>query len=270
MTVKGASKTPGGRSTACLDAARRDKEDVLKAILRRECAGQPLNHAAVLRDDRRLHADILRVFGHWDTAMRASGIDPARVRGHRRWSSRAVIRRIRHFADEDRPLNAAAVQRSELTLASAASRYFSSWAEALEAAGIDSAQWRRRVPTWTRQRVVQAIQERHAAGGRVNHAAVGRLSLSWAGVSLFGSWDAALLAAGLDPDEIRIRRKPWTPDEVVVEIQRKHRCSEPLNARDVSPHSLRSRGTVFFGSWDAALTAAGLDPAKIRQNTSRK
>jgi len=265
MARKSTSNTSGGQLGGHVEAVRRDKEGVLKAILRRECAGLPLNHAAVLRDDRHLHADILRLFGHWDTAMRASGIDPARIRGHRRWSRRAVIRRICQLADEDRPLNAAAVQKSESTLASAASRYFSCWAEALEAAGIDSAPWRKRVPTWTRQRVVQAIQERHAAGGRVNHAAVGRLSLSRAGVSLFGSWDAALLAAGLDPDDIRIYRKPWTPEEVIAEIQRKHGHGERLNAKDVLPYSLRSRGMVFFGSWDAALTTAGLDPAKIRR-----
>jgi len=248
---------------------QREKADALKGILRREHTGLPLNHTAVLRDDRRLHADILRLFGTWDAAMRAAGIDPARVRRHRRRSRRAVINRICELDVAGQPLNVRAIQISEATLASAAERHFSSWCEALETAGIDSARWHKRVPDWTRQRVIHAIHKIHASDGQVNHGAVGRSSLSRAGVLLFGSWDAALLEAGLDPDEIRIRRKPWTPEEVVVEIQRKHEQGEPLNARDVSPHSLRSRGTVFFGSWDAALTAAGLDPAKIRQNTSR-
>jgi hypothetical protein len=87
-------------------------------------------------------------------------------------------------------------------------------------------------------------------------------------VLLLGSWDAALEAAGLDPDDIRVYRKPWTREEIILEIQRKHRQGEALNAKDVSPHSLRSRGTVFFGSWDAALTIAGLDPSKIRKKNS--
>ena len=254
------------RATVHARRDRREKAEALKAILRREHAGLPLNHAAVLRDDRRLHADILRLFGKWDTALRAAGIDPVRVRRHRCWNRQAIIKRIRELNVADQPLNVRAIQISEATLASAAERYFSSWAEALEAAGIDSAKWRKRVPTWTRQRIVHAIREIHAAGGKVNHAALGRNSLSRAGVLLFGSWDAALIATGLNPDEIRIYRRPWTAEEVTMEIQRKHSCGEPLNAKDVSPHSLRSRGTIFFGSWDAALTAAGLDPKEIRGN----
>jgi len=117
--------------------------------------------------------------------------------------------------------------------------------------------------------VIRGIQQIHAGGGKVNHAALGRNSISRAGVLLFGSWDAALKAAGLDPDDIRVYRKPWTPEEVILEIQRKHRHGEALNAKNVSSYSLRRRGKVFFGSWDAALTNAGLDPSKIRKNSSR-
>jgi len=199
--------------------------------------------------------------------MRASGIDPASVRRHRRWTRQSVIQRICELAAEGRPLNSAAVQRSESTLPSAASRFFSSWNEALQAAGVDPEKWRKRVPTWTRERVIQRIRQIHAGGGKVNHAALGHNSVSRAGVLLFGSWDAALQAAGLNPDDIRVYRKPWTPEEIIQEIQRKHRQGEPLNAKDVSPHSLRSRGTAFFGSWDAALTTAGLDPSEIRKNS---
>jgi len=173
------------------------------------------------------------------------------------------------LANEERPLNAHAVQRDEATLASAASRWFRSWDEALEAAGIDPTQWRRRVPTWNRKRIVQTIQRLHADGFKLNHAALKRNSVTRAATVLFGSWDNGLRAAGLDPDEIRLYRKPWTADEVLLEIQRKMRAGEALNARDVSPYSLRRRGRLFFGSWDAALAAAGLDPAEIRKSKTR-
>jgi len=104
------------RSMVRAESGPRDKPGVLKAILQRECKGLPLNHAAVLKDDRRLHSDILRLFGRWDVAMRASGIDPDSVRRHRRWTRQLVIQRICELAAEGRPLNAAAVQRSEATL----------------------------------------------------------------------------------------------------------------------------------------------------------
>lgn len=256
-------------TTGSTDRHGRDESKVVRAILKRECDGLPLNRAAVLRQDRALHNAICRAFRSWDDAMRAAGIAPNRVRRHRRWSRRAVVRRIRQLASDGRPLNAGSVQRFEATLAAAAVRWFPSWGEALAAAGIDPARWAKRVPTWTNQRVVEAIKRLHASGAAVSHAALRRNSVTRVATLLFGSWDAALRAAGLDPDEVRIYRKPWTPDEVLQEIRRKAREGEPLNAKDVSPYSLRRRGTIFFGSWDGALAKAGLDPARVRKSKSR-
>lgn len=247
----------------------RGKTDVLRAILEREAAGLPLNHAAVLREDRRLHADILRLFGCWDAAMQASGIDPACVRLHRRWSRRAVIRRIMQLDEQGKPLNAHAVQKSEAVLPSAALRHFASWDDALTAAGIDPLQWRRCVPDWTRERVIAAIHGIRDQGGKLNHAAVRRSSLSGAAVDLFGCWDAALRAAGLDPNQVRLYRRPWTPEAIVAEIQRKHKAGEALNAKDVSPNWIRRSARRLFGSWDSALAAAGLDPDRIKRNRRR-
>lgn len=71
----------------------------------------------MLEQDRRLHGDGLRLFGRWEAALRAAGIDPDRVRRHRRWSRRAVIDRIGRLAAERKPLNLRAIQLSEATLA---------------------------------------------------------------------------------------------------------------------------------------------------------
>jgi len=254
--------TPG---RAHLRSAGRGEADVLRAILEREAAALPLNSAAVLRHDPRLHGRIVWLFGRWDAAMKAAGIDPDRVRSHRRWSACAVVKRIMQLANEGRPLNLLAIQKSEAVLASAAFRYFASWDEALEAAGLDPREWRKRLPKWAPHRVTQAIRKIHDQGGKLNHAAVGHSSLARAAVNLFGSWNAALRAAGLDPEEIRVYRRPWTREEVVAEIRRKHSAGEALNAKDVTPYSLRRTGRVFFGSWDVALAAAGLDPNGIRK-----
>lgn len=245
------------------------KADVLKALLARESRGLPLNYAAVFRGDRRLHAAVLRIFDQWDQAMRACGIKPSRVRCHRRWSQQRVIERIGELASQGRPLNLHAIQISEATLASAADRYFDSWADALAAAGVDPALWTLRVPAWTPKRVVQTIQQMHRTGLPVNHAAVRRNSLSRAAVKIFGSWDEALRTAGIDPQTVRVYRKPWTADELIAELRRKHRCGEPLNAKDVRPNHIRRPACRLFGSWDGALVAAGLDPATIRGNTRR-
>lgn len=244
------------------------KADVLRAILLHESSGRPLNHAAVMREHPALHIAILRSFGTWDRAMRAAGIDPDCVRRHRRWSREAIVRRIQQLSLEGKPLNSRSVQLTEATLISAAWRWFCSWSEALSAAGIDPSLWYRRVPTWTCNRIVETIRIIHARGDPVSHAALRRNSVTRAAKIHFGNWDEALRAAGLDPAMIR-RRAPWTRDQIVEEIRRKALAGEPLNAKDVAPHSLRSRGTHFFGSWDGALVASGLDPSKVRKSTSR-
>lgn len=258
-------QAPTNRSST----ARRDANDVLKAILEREAAGKRLNHSSVLDEDSRLHTDALRLFGRWDAALQAAGIDPARVRRHRRWSRRVVIKRIRQLAAVNKPLHARAIQLSEATLASAASRYFASWDEALTAAGIAPSTCRRRRANWTREQVIAAIHAVRDEGGRLNHAAVGRSSLSRAAVDLFGSWDDALLAAGIAPGEVRVHRKPWTRSTIIAEIRRKHAAGEALNAKDVSPNWVRRPARRLFGSWDAALSAAGLDPNEIRGKRRR-
>jgi hypothetical protein len=237
----------------------------VRAILGREIDGLALNHAAVLDDDRQLHADALRVFGKWDLAVQAAGLDPARVRRHRRWNANAVVRRIRQTAAEGKPLNLRAIQLSEATLASAAYRYFRSWDEALRTAGFDPDEHRRRGANWSRERVIIEIKAIRFAGGKLNHAAVGRSSLSRAAVDLFGTWDDALRAAGLDPNEVRVYRKPWTRSDLIAEIRRKHTAGEPLNAKDVKPDWIRRPACRLFGSWDGALRAAGLEPRRIRR-----
>jgi len=248
---------------------RPGKADVLRAILGREVAGLPLNHASVMEQDRRLHGDALRLFGRWEAALCAAGINPARVRRHRHWSRRAVIDRIGQLAAERKPLNARAIQLSEATLASAASRFFASWDEALAAAGIAPSTCRRRRANWTREQVIAAIHSIRVAGGRLNHAAVGRSSLSRAAVDLFGSWDNALVAAGITAADVRVYRKPWTRSAIIAEIRRKRSAGEALNAKDVSPNWVRRPACRLVGSWDAALVAAGLDPNVIRGKPRR-
>ena len=260
-----------GAST-CGKPALPNKHDVIRAILQRECRGLPLNHAAVMRGDSRLQRAALRLFGRWDAALRAAGINPAGVRKTREWSRKAVVRRIRELAGEGKALNSAAVQEFEAILVSAAHRYFSSWDEALHAAGLDAEMWRKQAPAWTQDRLIRTIREAYARGGKINHAVAAAWkgnSLTRAGVRLFGSWDAALRAAGLDPVRIRRYRKPWTKNTVIQAIRVKHRGGDALAYTTVVPGSLRQAGIRFFGSWNATLLAAGLNPAKIRLYRTR-
>jgi hypothetical protein len=61
------------------------------------------------------------------------------------------------------------------------------------------------VRKWTRDRVVEAIRERHQPGTSVSEIWRDDGALCGAAVRCFGSWRAALIAAGLQPS-----RKRWT------------------------------------------------------------
>ncbi len=92
-------------------------------------------------------------------------------------------------------------------------------------------------------------------------------SLLRAAERVFGSWGAALEAAGFDYAEIR-RYKVWTRDRVLERIRMWHDKGNDLSWRNVSleldpPLAAAALHAQRFPSWADALTAAGLDPTEI-------
>jgi hypothetical protein len=154
--------------------------------------------------------------------------------------------------------------KEALPLLRAATRYFGSWQAAIEYAGLNYDDIRK-YRSWTKDRIVERIRELHAQNA----------DLSWRHVSLtldpslaaaatkkshFGSWRAALDAAGLDYDEIR-RYHDWSEDEVIRRIRDMYAQGEPLNAKSMEKKdiTLITAARRRFPSWDKTLTAAGLD-----------
>lgn len=120
---------------------------------------------------------------------------------------------------------------------------------------------------WSKALVIAALKERKAAGKALNYQAVvfDDERLAVAARRRFGSWDAALAAAGLDPADIR-KCRAWTPDTVVAAIRTRHQQGQALNFYAVwqDDTGLIHAGKRCFGSWDGSLAAAGYDPAVIR------
>jgi len=79
-------------------------------------------------------------------------------------------------------------------------------------------------------------------------------------LEVFESWNEALEAAGLDPDEIGSKRIP--DRELLAELQRLYtELGEPPTQRDMTECGQYSNRTyqLRFGSWSAALREAMLD-----------
>ena len=85
----------------------------------------------------------------------------------------------------------------------------------------------------------------------------------------FGSWAAAVAAAGIDYDSV-CRTRRWTRQSIVETIRKLHSEGKPVN--NSSMRRMGYRGLMEaasresnFGSWAAAIEAAGLNYEEIRR-----
>lgn len=242
----------------------RRREDVIRRLLQRELADLPLRSNRVKAEDRPLYVAAIRHFRTWRSALRAAGLDPESVAGRRTWTQDRVRRRIRHMADQLMPLSARAVRELDQPLIQAARKFYGSWDEALRAAGFDPTTIRRQRPPWTRSALIQAIQVHAARGGRLTTDAIRPRSIATAARRLFGSFDAALAAAGVL--EKRPRPPAWSRAKVEAAIRRRRQAGQPVSSMAVirTDPGLYDAARRYHGSWNEALQAVGLKPERVR------
>lgn len=99
-------------------------------------------------------------------------------------------------------------------------------------------------------------------------------TLKSAAVREFGSWSAALAAAGLEPAHFVRKMAPthkkgkkggWSKERVRKAILQRHALGLSLCGNSVlrDDRSLFSAGRTWFKNWSRALAYAGFDPAKV-------
>jgi hypothetical protein len=229
------------------------QQRVIAAIQARQQAGLPLRTA--WRDDQLLSNTAYRLFGSWREAVLAAGGKPYL----KKWTKQAVLEAI--LDRQRRGLPMQAVEREDSRLYSAAWRHFGCWGKALLAAGLPYKPRRK----LARNDVIAAIQERHRQGLLL--AGYGRedRGLSYAARKHFGSWRKAVQAAGI-PDGWQYK---WSRQRVIEALQACAQPGQPLLSKQVSA-AARSAAYLHFGSWHAALTAAGLVLPEPRPSTRKK
>ena len=185
--------------------------NIIKLIKQAKRRGDDLNWSAVIRrrDDlgRAAFAALQpRLFGRWDRALQAAGLDVDEVSRYRHWGRQSVAFELRSRAGDGEAVNSGALQRDDPGLHAAAVRYFGTFDDALRGARLDPAVVRRR-RHWTREGVIAAIQELDRRRSNCSDSAVRRSepALYGAAVRLFGAFIAARAAAGVDPPKSRNR-----------------------------------------------------------------
>lgn len=214
-------------------------------------------------------------FGSWRNAIVAAGFDPKQVcRRKRKWTRERVLDRIRelHAAGEDLSHSSAKRNHQYLVVVAINSRFFGSWREAVEAAGINYEDVSKH-EYWSKDRVSERIRELHAEGESLSHEDAkrnhGALVSAASSPRYFGSWGAAIRAAGLNYDEIR-KINRWTQDKIIKTILQLH--AEGKSVNNSSMRRMGYRGMMEaasrpenFGSWADAVKAAGLNYEEIKR-----
>lgn len=143
--------------------------------------------------------------------------------------------------------------------------HFDSFVAAREAAGVPAY---KSPPRWNRALIREELRQAHEAGVRMTQRGLKdaeRFDLMGAIQSVYGSLPAAREDAGVPhPPRAKPRvRMSWSPEIVLISIIELWEAGESL-AYSKAPPTLTSAATRYFGSWESALAAVGLDYAEIR------
>lgn len=277
--------------------AKWTRDIILKEILAREAAGRPLTLGAEDGVPHAFYQAASRIFGSWTNAVRTAGVASKRASSHERWTPGRILSVIRTLSRQPQPLKRAEVREKYGYLVPAARKCFGSWAKAVMAAGVDP-QLLRQTPSWTKERVLEAILTRALHNLPLGRRTAQPRALVDAGTRLFGGWKAALSAAGVDPnarddsfarpnapftaapigmsgvstseisragtadDSARRTGRWWSDEQVISAIRRRLASGRSINATAIATEdaALYSAARRRYGNWATTLRAAGFDP----------
>ncbi|MDD3885243.1 MAG: hypothetical protein PHI35_00045 [Victivallaceae bacterium] len=180
---------------------------------------------------------------------------------YRRWNGDMVIDHILTRNSQE-PLNSYYYATTYPSVYAAATRFYGSWREAIEAAGLDYSVVRK-YREWSDQRVIDEIKALHESGEALSSQFIqtNHRPLYLAALKRFRSWSRAVMAAGFDYSSIRLRRA-MTPDEIKKQIIELYRRGENLaytNVRSRYQYLLANAARKLGeGSWDSARRNCGV------------
>lgn len=188
------------------------------------------------------------------------------------WNQTSILRELRKLHRSGADLSYNALARKKQAILSAAAYHFGSYRGAVEKAGIKYADVTRR-PRWTKPKIIAVIKDAKRKGHDLHWSSVtkrrdelGKAAFASLQPRLFGRWDRALHAAGLDADEVSIYRT-WDRNAILFELRSLRRDKEPMSSGQLqkSDPGLYAAAVRHFDSYQGALRAAGIDPHDVQQ-----
>jgi len=189
-----------------------------------------------------------------------------------KWDRPTILRAIRKAHRDGLDLSYNATARRNQALISACSYHYKGYRNAVEMAGFNYAQIQRK-PWWTPAWVVRMIKQARRAGEDLSWRVVshrrdplGHAAIAAVRPRLFGSWDKALEAAGIDPTRIR-KYNDWTVSRCITELKSRDASGLPVNSGAIQREVPGLYGAITreFGRFDEALFRAGIEPSRVRK-----
>ena len=256
------------------------KARVVEEIIRLDEIGEDLHIKVIEKNYLPLTRAAYKLFGSWHSACDAAKIPAEKYRinfpkGY--YTPERVIQQILQLKQNEINLSSSAIARENPSLFAAGLGRFGTWYKALDAAGINSNEYRKGVfreggayrEYWKKEKIINEIQTLGSRGADLSytHMQKEHPPLVHAAENKFGSWAEAVLKAGLDYNLYR-RQLPthyWTKDKMIDKIKE-------LNSKEenIRPNVLRKSypgiyiwGRKIFGNIEELYREAGIDPDRI-------
>ena len=180
---------------------RWSKESIIQEIQQLAAQGVDLSFRAMALSqyNAMVYAAIRpKYFGNWRAALEAAGLASEEIYRYRSWEQEGILEEIRRLKSEGVDLSSKAMDESSNRLIATARRRFGNWGKALETAGIDYDEVRRR-KRWTRENLVEGILDLKRQGVKLITPDVIRANPSLFAAAckkhFYGTWKKALKAA---------------------------------------------------------------------------
>jgi hypothetical protein len=254
------------RSVQQMVPGRWNRQTVCRELRRLNREHEPLHHAAAETKYPALVLAAYRYFGSYGVAIRAAGLnyERIRIRPMPSWDQKRVLNRLKELDSADSGLWKRAIRRVEPYLERAARRNFGSYERAAKIVGISRN--RLKPPPyriWSPVKIIGDLMAMYHSDPRQLKPAMlmeKNPQLLRACRRQMGSYRLALKAAGI-PYENVVHPPAFTAEEVISRLTSLFERGRDLRYSHLRRHSgkLFNAARRCFGSYEAAVNAAGLD-----------
>ena len=215
------------------------KEKIINDVLTLQNKGECLNTNNMIKNHSKLYGAARTYFGSWRNLINELGLDYDEIllkNSDTHWNKEKIITMIKELKEKGENLRSDYTQKERTALHSAAVRYFGSWGNAIEEAGLSYEKEVKKI-LWDKKIIIKKMIELEdknislsSSNGQKNY-----MELFQASCRLFGSWANAVTASGIDYSKHR-KQNTWSKEKILSEMNKFYNEYGTLNVSKVLKH----------------------------------